>query len=66
MKSNQEKWMCKTTVQNNIRDSSFEMRWDWLLIWNGVGMRSKGGERETLYLFLIFNCINALILIGWC
>ena len=28
MKSNQEKWMCKTTVQNNIRDSSFEMRQD--------------------------------------
>jgi len=51
MKSNQEKWMCKTTVQNNIRDSSFEMRWDWLLIWNGVGMRSKGGERDSLSFF---------------
>jgi len=28
MRSNQEMWTCKTIVQHNIRDSSFEMRQD--------------------------------------
>ena len=59
------------------QDSSFEIRWDSLetlylkkgvvklkrlFIWNGVGMRSKG--EKTLYFFLNFNYINALILMG--